>query len=153
MKTLRSKVDADLIALMNKAVDFHGHFGPFLVLGVRMGVIGIRELGLRKNNDKLQVTVHLKYSVPISCIIDGIQVTTKCTMGNQKLTLIDSSDISAKFTLNNRKEITIAVNPTAYDKLKGQLLSENKSPKEVEYLAQQIASISEEDLFIMRRDF
>jgi len=137
-----------------KAVDFHGHLGPFLVMGVRMGIIGMRELGLRSNNDdKLRVTAHLKYSIPISCTVDGLQVTTKCTIGNQKLKLMDSSDIAAKFTLHNRKEVTVAVNPAIYDKLKSQLLPEKKSSKEVERLAQLIASMPEEDLFMIGRNF
>ena len=137
------------------AVAFHGHLGPFLVLGVRMGIIGMRELGLQANDNdgRLRVTAFLKYSIPISCTLDGIQVTTKCTIGNQKLKLKDSSNISAKFALHNGKEITVAVNSTVYDKLKSQLLAEKISPKEVEHLAQQIASIPEEDLFITKRNF
>jgi len=137
-----------------KAVDFHGHLGPFLVIGVRMADIGMRELGLRNNNPKLRITAHLKYSVPISCIVDGLQVTTKCTIGNQKLKLIESSaDIAANFVLHNGKEVTVAVNPAAYDKLKSQLISEKNPPKEIEHLAKLIASMPEEDLFIIRRNF
>ena len=137
------------------AVEFHGHLGPFLVLGVRMGIIGMRELGLQaSNNDgRLRVTAFLKYSIPISCTLDGIQVTTKCTIGNQKLKLKDSPDIAAKFALHNRKEIIVAVNSTVYDKLKSQMLSEKNSPKQVEHLAQQIASMPEKDLFIIKRNF
>jgi len=136
------------------AADFHGHLGPYLVIGVRMGIIGMRELGLRSDNDgKLRVTARLKYSIPVSCIVDGLQVTTKCTIGNQKLKLIDSSDIAAKFTLPSGKEATITVNAATYNKLKSQLLSEKNSSKEVENLAQQIASMSEGDLFIIRRNF
>jgi len=137
------------------AVAFHGHLGPFLVLGVRMGIIGMRELGLQANDNdgRLRVTAFLKYSIPISCTLDGIQVTTKCTMGNQKLKLKDSSNISAKFALHNGKEITVSVNSTVYDKLKSQLLAEKISSKEVGHLAQQIASIPEEDLFITKRNF
>lgn len=136
------------------AVDFHGHLGPFLVIGVRMGIIGIREIGLRDNNyGKLRVTAHLKYSIPISCTLDGLQATTKCTIGNQKLKLIDSPNIAAKFTLPNGKEVTIEINSITYNKLKSQLLSEKNSPKEVEHLAQLIASMPEEDLFIIRKNF
>jgi len=137
-----------------KAVDFHGHLGPFLVIGVRMGITGMRELGLRSNrDDKLRVTAHLKYSIPISCTLDGLQTTTKCTIGNQKLKLIDSFDIAAKFALHNGKEVTITVNPATYDKLKSQLLPEKKHSKEVERLAWQIASMPEKDLFMIRRNF
>ena len=151
LKTINSDKEPELAEKITKAVDFHGHLGPFLVIGVRMGIIGMRELGLR-SNDKLRVKAHLKYSIPISCIVDGLQVTTKCTIGNQKLKLIDSTDIATKFTLHNGKEVTIAVNPAIYDKLNSKLLSKKNSLEEVEHLAQQIASMSEEDLFIIRRN-
>jgi formylmethanofuran dehydrogenase subunit E len=152
LKITNSDKEPALAEKIAKAVDFHGHLGPFLVIGVRMGIIGIRELGL-KNDDELRVTAHLKYSIPISCVVDGLQVTTRCTIGNQKLKLIDSSDIAAKFILHNGKEVAITVSPAAYDKLKSQLLSEKNSPKEVGHLAKQIASMSEEDLFIIGRNF
>ena len=113
MKKIHS-TKSTLAEKIAKAVDFHGHLGPFLVIGVRMADIGMRELGLRNNNPKLRITAHLKYSVPISCIVDGLQVTTKCTIGNQKLKLVDSSDIAAKFGLPNGKEVTVAVNPATF---------------------------------------
>jgi len=153
---LQTTTHAEMLALTGKiaeATRFHGHLGPFLVIGVRIGIIGMRELGLRSNSDrKLRVAAHLKYSVPISCVLDGLQVTTGCTIGNQKLKLIDSPDIEAKFTLNG-KELAVAVNHVAYNKLKSQLLSEKNSPKEVEHLARQIASMPEKDLFIIKRNF
>ena len=153
METI-SSVESTLAEKIAGAVDFHGHLGPFLVIGVRMGIIGIREIGLRDNNyGKLRVTAHLKYSIPISCTLDGLQATTKCTIGNQKLKLIDSPNIAAKFTLPNGKEVTIEINSITYNKLKSQLLSEKNSPKEVEHLAQLIASMPEEDLFIIRKNF
>ena len=136
------------------AVDFHGHLGPFLVIGVRMGIVGMRELGLKSNNDgKLQVTAHLKHLVPISCTLDGLQITTRCTMGNQKLKIVDSSDIAVNFSLQNGKEVTVAVNPAVYDRLKNHLLSAKASPKEVENLAQLIVSMPERDLFRIERNF
>jgi len=154
LETFGSDAKSTLAEKIANAVDFHGHLGPFLVIGVRMGIIGMRELGLRSNNnEKLRVTAHLKYSIPISCIVDGLQATTKCTIGNQKLKLIDSSDIAVKFVHHNGKEVTVTVNPVVYDRLKDQLLSAKNSPKEVEHLAQQIASIPEENLFIIRRNF
>lgn len=154
MLELKRKQKQDLATLLEVAADFHGHLGPFLVIGVRIGIIGIRELGLQANNNEgLRVTAFLKYSIPISCTLDGIQVTTKCTIGNQKLKLKDSSDIAAKFSLHNGKEITVSVNSAAYGKLKSQLLSEKNSPKEAEHLAQQIASMPEKDLFIIKRNF
>ena len=86
-------------------MEFHGHLGPFLVLGVRMGLAGLRELKVKRGEKKLWVTAMLNYSIPISCALDGLQVATKCTLGNKKLRLLDSSGIAAKFELEDGKAI------------------------------------------------
>ena len=144
-------MDTELIPIIKKAADFHGHLGPFLVIGVRMGLIGVRELEAKGNKEKLRVTVMLRNSVPFSCVIDGIQVATKCTIGNKKLRLRSSSGIAAKFELQNKEQLTVIVNPTAFDKLKKELLAEKVPPEEVRQLAQLVASMPEEELFIIRR--
>jgi len=135
--------------IVKKATDFHGHLGPFLVIGVRLGLIGIRELGLKKNDEKLHVTAMLRNSVPFSCVLDGIQVTTKCTIGNKKIRLKSSVGIAAKFELPTGRQVTIEVNPTAFERLKNELLRESFSSEEVRKLAQIVASMPEEELFII----
>ncbi|MDH5389794.1 MAG: FmdE family protein [Candidatus Bathyarchaeota archaeon] len=140
-----------LDAILRKAEEFHGHLGPFLTLGVRIGLIGIGELKVKRNDEKLRVTAMLKYSVPFSCVVDGIQVATKCTIGNKKLRLRSSSGIAARFELQRGEQVTVAVDPTAFERLKNELLSENVPPEEVRKLAYLLASMPEEELFIIRR--
>jgi len=149
---VKNVMDTELMPIIKRAAKFHGHLGPFLVIGVRMGLIGIRELKTKANQGKLHVTAKLKYSVPFSCVLDGIQITTRCTFGNQKLTLKNSSDIAAEFQLPNTKQITIAVNQTTFNELKEQLLSKNPSTHDVEELAKLIASMPEKDLFVIKKE-
>jgi formylmethanofuran dehydrogenase subunit E len=144
-------MDTELTPTIKKAADFHGHLGPFLVIGVRIGLIGVRELEVKGNDEMLHVTAMLKYSVPFSCVVDGIQVTTKCTIGNKKLRLRSSSGIAARFELQRGEQVTVAVDPTAFERLKNELLSENVPPEEVRKLAYLLASMPEEELFIIRR--
>jgi formylmethanofuran dehydrogenase subunit E len=134
-----------LNSILKKAEEFHGHLGPFLALGVRMGLVGVRELGAKEKAEKLHVTVMLKYSVPFSCVIDGIQVATKCTIGNKKLRVKNSSGMTAKFELNG-EHVIITVNPATFNKL-----LENVSKEELRELAKLVASMPEEELFIIRR--
>jgi len=149
---VKNVMDTELMPIIKRAAKFHGHLGPFLVIGVRMGLIGIRELKTKANQEKLHVTARLKYSVPFSCVLDGIQITTRCTFGNQKLTLKNSPDIAAEFQLSHTKQITVAVNQTTFNELKKQLLSKNPSNHEVEELAQLIASMPEKDLFVVKKE-
>jgi len=147
MKAIESKVSAELIILVEKAADLHGHLGPFLVIGVRIGILakGILKASAVENN-KLQVTAKLPLLTPFSCIIDGIQATTQCTVGNQKLRIENSqAQIIVHFQQNSDNALRIQVNPKVIDKLKNRF-SKGASNEE---LAWEIASMPESWLFII----
>lgn len=136
---------------IEKAVDFHGHLGPFLVLGVKMGIIGIRELRAKKGNPKLRVTVMTKPSVPFSCVIDGIQTTTKCTIGNRKLKLRNSSTkVAAKFQILEGNIVTVTLNTAKLEEL-GKLVSKHASFQEMEKIAHKVVAMSEKELFKVKK--
>jgi len=136
---------------LRKAIDWHGHFGPFLVLGVKMGIIGIRELEAIKGNPKLRVTVMTKPSVPFSCVIDGIQAATQCTLGNRKLRLRNSpKSVSAKFQILEGNIVTVTLNPAKQEELK-KLLSKHASFQEMEKIARNVVSMPEKELFEIKR--
>lgn len=44
MVMLKQDRIGELDVILKRAAEFHGHLGPFLVIGVRMGLIGLREL-------------------------------------------------------------------------------------------------------------
>lgn len=141
----------ELEEILEKAVDFHGHLGPFLVLGVRMGLIGIRELEAKKGNPKLRVTVMTKPSVPFSCVIDGIQAATKCTIGNRKLRLRNSpKTVSAKFQILEGNIVTVTLNPAKQEELE-KLLSKPASFQRTEKIARNIISMPEKELFKVKK--
>ena len=148
----KGNMETELVHTIKKAADFHGHLGPFLVMGVRMGLIGVRELGAKGNNGQLHVTTMTRDSTPFSCVRDGIQVATKCTIGNKKLRLKYSSRIAAKFELPSGEQMYITVNPDVFNELKNKLLAENFPSEEVRKLAHLVAAIPEEELFIMKRE-
>lgn len=58
---------------------FHGHLGPYVVIGYKMGLISNHFLGEDSFSKKAIVWTGLK--PPISCIIDGIQLSSGCTLG------------------------------------------------------------------------
>ncbi|MGB9756432.1 MAG: formylmethanofuran dehydrogenase subunit E family protein [Candidatus Bathyarchaeales archaeon] len=137
-------LDEKLKLAMKDAEKFHGHLGPFLVLGVRMGET-VKKI-LKTAN--LQVVAKLPLSTPFSCVLDGIQVATQCTIGNQKLKIENSSkEISADFQCaKTHKKLTITVNPKMTEALTKKL-SEGISNEE---LAWEIANTPENQLFIMK---
>ena len=143
----KQKLSPELISLLENAKDFHGHLGPFLVIGVRMGLIGLRKIG-KFTHGQLGIEASMPIHVPFSCIIDGLQFTTQCTIGNQKLSIKDSNSIQTTFKReNDKKEVKIALNKSTFDKLKSQLLDKNVLGDEVRKLAWIVAALPENKLF------
>lgn len=144
---LASIVSPDLKSSLEKAAEFHGHLGPFLTIGVRMGLIGLKKMG-KCNNNELAIDASLPLHIPFSCIIDGLQVTTHCTVGNRKLSLKDSDSIQVKFKKEKaRMEVIITLNKSILEKIMPHLLKEATTVEEIRRLAWIIAGISRDELF------
>lgn len=96
---------------MNKTLKniekFHGHLGPYVVIGYKMGLIANRILG----NDAFSknVIVWTGINPPISCIIDGIQMSSGCTMGKGNISINHENIPKAEFINNNGKKVNISL--------------------------------------------
>ena len=103
--------------LLEKAVDFHGHLGPFLILGIRMGLIAQSLLKPQGQND-MTVVMLVKPDPPESCTVDGVQVASGCTLGKGTIDISEASDrIVGKFRARNGR-CTIAVATQVLNELK-----------------------------------
>lgn len=105
--------EGELNSAIEIAEKLHGHLGPFLVVGVRMGRTAMEILNPNTGENELRVTAKTPLHTPFSCVIDGIQATTKCTIGNQRLRIEDSQEeITATFEKqNSTKALRVTVNP------------------------------------------
>lgn len=134
-------------ALVKKAEEFHGHLGPFLAIGIRIGQIGLRKLDLIEHANSLRILLRVLPKVPYSCVIDGIQISTGCTLGNQRLCVENAGRIEAKFKdLDTDKNVTVSPQPAVFAMLKEQIIGGNLPEKKLRQMAWTIASMSEEDL-------
>jgi formylmethanofuran dehydrogenase subunit E len=141
----------DLNEQLRFAADLHGHFGPFLALGVRMGLYGLRKLGVKKGDKELHATVILKYVTPVSCILDGVQSSTRCTVGNSRLTWKNSKDVSAIFQLGrSKRQVEVSVKPSVLQELKLKLEAK-PSDEETRQIGLDIASRSDAELFVEKK--
>jgi formylmethanofuran dehydrogenase subunit E len=79
---------ADLAAMIERGTAFHGHLGPFLVAGIRMGLYALSLLGspgyfgVRAKSEAGRTT-------PLSCLNDGIQIGSGCTTGKGNLEVVE----------------------------------------------------------------
>ncbi|MBN1756015.1 formylmethanofuran dehydrogenase subunit E family protein [bacterium] len=69
-----------------EAVKFHGHSGPFLAMGYRIGLHVVSELK-PEGFKGLNCRVNLPLQTPYTCVVDGIQCSSSCTLGKVNIEL------------------------------------------------------------------
>lgn len=72
----------DLDILLAKAKNFHGDLCAGIVLGTRMTMIGMRELGMNPMERNRDLIVYVEID---RCIADAIQAITGCSLGHRSL--------------------------------------------------------------------
>jgi formylmethanofuran dehydrogenase subunit E len=91
---------------------FHGHLGPFIVLGYRMGRHALKKLG--NNPFSLNAEIHCSGITPESCIVDGVQLGSGCTLGKGNIKIIISDQIIGIFSSDGQ---SIRIKPLPLQKL------------------------------------
>ena len=87
--------------VISQGIEFHGHLGPFLIVGIKMGCLALRSLN-SKGHTELSVLVETGPKPPMSCLIDGIQVSTGCTLGKGNVKVTDNKRAKATFRRNEK---------------------------------------------------
>jgi formylmethanofuran dehydrogenase subunit E len=128
---------ADLAMLIERGTELHGHLGPFLVAGIRMGLLALRELGspgyvgLRAESRAGRVT-------PLSCLNDGIQIGSGCTAGKGNLLIVSADGPHVRFTTEDDRSIEIELRP--------EIISAFAGTDPIEK-AREVEAIGDEELF------
>jgi formylmethanofuran dehydrogenase subunit E len=94
---------------LKEAIKFHGHLGPYLVLGILAGEEAIKKLKAKKYFG-LEVKVWGANKKPKSCLIDGLQLSTGATYGKGNIYKLNSDEIKILIrNLENNKKIKISL--------------------------------------------
>jgi formylmethanofuran dehydrogenase subunit E len=92
---------------LKEAEKFHGHLGPYLVLGLLAGKLAIKKLRAKKYSG-LEIKVWGADKKPKSCLIDGLQLSTGATYGKGNIQKIGNNKIRVLFqNLKNNKKIAV----------------------------------------------
>lgn len=142
MKLQMRTIDPENVSLkdlIERGTEFHGHLGPFLVLGIRMGLLALKNLGSSGHKD-VEALVRTGTTPPISCLVDGIQISTGCTMGKGNIETVDLGRAEATFSADG-KSLTL--------KVKDGVMEEIKAGKyaSLEEFAWEISKRRDEELF------
>jgi formylmethanofuran dehydrogenase subunit E len=89
---------------LKEGIKFHGHLGPYLVLGLLAGEFALKKLRAKKYFG-FKVKVWGAGKKPKSCLIDGLQLSTGATYGKGNIQKEEAKEIRILFHnfKNNRK--------------------------------------------------
>ncbi|KYK25363.1 hypothetical protein AYK24_04875 [Thermoplasmatales archaeon SG8-52-4] len=88
---------------------FHGHIGPYAVIGYRMGLIANKILGADPFLKK--AVVFTGTNPPLSCIVDGIQISSGCTFGKGNIKVENRETAKVDFFTKDGKKLQIILKP------------------------------------------
>ncbi|HID72821.1 TPA: formylmethanofuran dehydrogenase [Candidatus Micrarchaeota archaeon] len=116
--------------------DFHGHLGPYAVVGYKMGQLALELLEAR--GKKLKALARCGTRPPISCMIDGIQFSTPCTLGKGNIEVLDEGKAQAVFS--GERTITITLKDSVKENI-------DSNMSDGEAMAMRVWGMSKEELF------
>jgi formylmethanofuran dehydrogenase subunit E len=110
-------------AWLESAVRLHGHLGPSVIAGTRLGIAGIKAVEAKGYFD-VEVTCEGPFAKPPqSCFLDGLQAGTGATMGKRNLIYIEAEKVVVRVK-NTETGKTAELHPTPeFLKLSGLLQS------------------------------
>ena len=93
---IEEKMSFDFSGLLAESVKIHGHLCAGQVLGVRMSLLGLREIGVidPKGNDRKNIIVFVEMD---RCATDAVQSVTGCSLGKRSMKFMDYGKMAATF--------------------------------------------------------
>ena len=94
-------------SLLEESVKVHGHLCAGQVLGVRMSLLGLREIGINdpKGADRKKIIVFVEMD---RCATDAVQSMTGCSLGRRTMKFMDFGKMAATF-VNLRTGMAVRV--------------------------------------------
>jgi formylmethanofuran dehydrogenase subunit E len=80
---------------------FHGHYQPYIALGIRMGELAMQLLVAKRH--ELVILAETGTRPTYSCMTDGLQLITGSTTGNGKLKVLEKGTLAATFSKDDRQ--------------------------------------------------
>jgi len=130
---------------LKEAIKFHGHLGPYLVLGILAGEEALRKLKCKKYFG-LAVKVRGAAEKPKSCLIDGLQLSCGATYGKGNIKKAGGSLIKIEFrNKQNSSKIVFDLKDELQKKLE-----ELKTHSDSERFAKKLYKSNLSELFNLR---
>ena len=129
---------------------YHGHVGPWNVLGWRIGQAALREMKSEWGKHELEVICYVPPQTPFTCLVDGLSVGTGNSQGRLDLRMAEVLTWEQSFVAVRRKDGKGGVVEFRPHEL--YLASIMSQPVErLEALCQECAKMPEDKLFTIGR--
>jgi pyrimidine-specific ribonucleoside hydrolase len=94
--------------LLSLTSEMHGHLGVYAIIGAKMGLFAMDTLHAR--HDEVSIVSFAGYKPPVSCLNDGLQVSTGATFGHGLISVCEAGTARpiADFSLR-RKTIRLTL--------------------------------------------
>ncbi len=105
-------------ALPDWTWEFHGHRCPFMPIGYRMGLVAMRELGVKRERDHgLFALVEIGVGHPQSCMADGVMSATGCTYGKLTMERLGYGKMAMILYAPGKEAVRVSLRPEFQDEL------------------------------------
>ena len=96
---------------LKRAISFHGHLCPGLLIGYRAAKLGLKRLGSKRSEDEELIAIVENNS----CAVDAVQVLTGATFGKGNLFFRDHGKQVFTFALRpSGKAVRVSLKPGAF---------------------------------------
>jgi len=125
--------------MIDRGTKLHGHAGPYLNLGIKMGLLALDTLDVKGYFD-LSTEVQLEYKTPMSCLVDGLQISTGCTMGKGNIKVKNIPGMIRAIFKSGNRTLLVTLKPTVVELM-------DFKRESCEDLGNHVLKLSDEELF------
>lgn len=134
--------------LLEKSTNIHGHICSGQVIGVRMALVGLREIGIDDPMGRERKDLYVVVEID-RCATDAIQSVTGCTLGKRSLKWLDYGIMAATFVnLKSHNAVRVIAREESRE------IAKTYCPEIKDKYKQQLEAyriMSEDDLFNVQR--
>jgi formylmethanofuran dehydrogenase subunit E len=136
---------ADFDSVLERSINIHGHLCPGQILGVKMAMFGMEQIGLPVPDAGERERRLIVYVEMDRCATDAIQSVTGCSLGHRTMKFYDYGKMAATFVnLETGKAARIIAREDSREKAK-KIFPERADPYEAQMQAYKI--MGNEELF------
>ncbi|MBZ2166414.1 FmdE family protein [Methanobacterium spitsbergense] len=137
---------SDFNILLEKGRNFHGEICPGIVIGTRIAMVGMRELGMdpMERNRDLMVYVEID-----RCMADAVQAVTGISMGHRTLKYKDYGKFAATFLdLSTGKAVRVSTVEGPREPPQSDDKTKNAKP-DMKGMVEKLSKVKEEELLVI----